>query len=74
MNIAVILAGGVGSRMRSDGFPKQYVDVGGKPVLVYTLEKFENCPSVDKIIVVANEQWQEDIAAWAKKFHIRKWE
>lgn len=72
MNIAIILAGGVGSRMRSDGLPKQYVDVGGKPVLIYTLEKFENCPSVDRIIVVANEQWKEDILCWADTYGITK--
>ena len=41
MNFALILSGGVGSRMRSDGFPKQYIEVKDKPILLYTLEKFQ---------------------------------
>ena len=72
MNIAVILAGGVGSRMRGDGFPKQYIEVGGKPVLIYTLEKFQTCQAVDRIVVVANEQWKADILAWCDQFGISK--
>lgn len=72
MNIALILAGGVGSRMRSDGFPKQYVTVLDKPVLIYTLEKFEACPDVDAIVVVAHKQWEESIFEWAKKWNISK--
>lgn len=72
MNIALILAGGVGSRLRSDGFPKQYIEIEGKPVLIYTLEKFQVCRDVDKIVVVANEQWKADILSWAEKFGISK--
>ena len=40
MNIAVIIAGGVGSRMGQD-LPKQFINVYDKPVLVYTLERFQ---------------------------------
>jgi len=72
MNIALILAGGVGSRLRTDGFPKQYIEIEGKPVLIYTLEKFQVCRDVDKIVVVANEQWKADILSWADKFGISK--
>lgn len=72
MNIAIILAGGVGSRLRSDGFPKQYIEIEGKPVLIHTLEKFQVCQDVDKIVVVANEQWKADILSWADKFGISK--
>ena len=42
MNYAIILSGGIGTRMRSDGFPKQYIEINHKPILIYTLEKFEN--------------------------------
>ena len=72
MNIALILAGGVGSRMRDDGFPKQYVTVLEKPVLIYTLEKFQACPDVDSIVVVAHHEWEESIFQWAKKWNISK--
>lgn len=43
MNVAVILAGGVGRRMGA-GIPKQFIEVMCKPVIVHTLEKFENNP------------------------------
>lgn len=72
MNIAIILAGGIGTRMRSDGFPKQYVEVKGKPVLVYTLEKFQACADVDRVVVVAHEQWEKKILQWAKQYGIEK--
>lgn len=72
MNIALILAGGSGTRMRSDGFPKQYMEVKGKPVLVYTLEKFQTCTVVDRIVVVAHAQWEEKILQWAKEYGIQK--
>jgi len=72
MNTAVILAGGVGSRMRNDGFPKQYLEINGKPVLVYTLEKFQACDKVDHIIVVAHSQWEDQIRRWASLHNITK--
>ena len=72
MNYAVILSGGIGTRMRSDGFPKQYLEVRGKPILFYALESFEACELVDKIIIVANEQWTSQISDWAKQYGITK--
>ena len=72
MNIALILSGGVGSRMRSDGFPKQYIEIHGKPILMYTLEKFQTCPVIDRIVVVADPAWQSDIRAWVARDGIAK--
>lgn len=72
MNYAVILSGGVGTRMRSDGFPKQYLEINGKPVLLYTLMKFQQCDAVDEIIIVAAEQWQIKISEWIKLNGISK--
>lgn len=51
MNVAVILAGGVGNRLGA-GIPKQFVEVLGKPILAYTLEPFEKHPEIDAILVV----------------------
>lgn len=51
MNTAIILAGGVGSRFGADR-PKQFVEVLGKPILVYTIEIFQNHPEIDAIEVV----------------------
>ncbi len=50
-NIAVILAGGVGSRVGA-GRPKQFIEVLGRPVLAYTIERFEKHPEIDAIEVV----------------------
>ncbi len=72
MNYAIILAGGIGSRMGTDGPPKQYCMVEGKPVLVFTLEKFEQCPAVDRIVVVASESWHGRISDWAGEYSIVK--
>ena len=72
MNIAVILSGGVGSRMRADGFPKQYIPVKEKPVLMYTLEKYQASPAIDKIVIVADPVWHGDIRAWMENAGITK--
>lgn len=56
MNIAVILAGGVGARLGAD-CPKQFVKVLGKPVIVYTIEKFESHPEIDAIEIVCVESY-----------------
>ena len=50
MNIALLLAGGVGQRTNQD-IPKQFLHVNDKPVIIYTLEAFQKHPDIDKIIV-----------------------
>ena len=70
MNFAIILSGGIGSRMRTDGFPKQYIEINGKPILLYTLEKFEKTNCVDKIVIVADDKWHSNIKNWILKFGI----
>ena len=52
MNIAVLFAGGVGSRMRSKDVPKQFLEIHGKPIIVRTAELFQNHSSIDAIVVV----------------------
>ena len=52
MNIAVIFAGGVGTRMHSKEKPKQFLMVHGKPIIVHTVEVFEKHPDIDGIVVV----------------------
>lgn len=58
MVYAVILAGGVGSRMGGDK-PKQYLTVKDKPIIIYTIEKFIAVPQFEKIIVLCPKQWVE---------------
>ena len=71
MNFAIILSGGIGTRMRSDGFPKQYIEINDKPILVYTLEQFCRCDNVDKIIIVADETWQDTITQWLISYSLK---
>jgi 2-C-methyl-D-erythritol 4-phosphate cytidylyltransferase len=53
----VVLAGGVGARMGNVEKPKQFMEVGGKPVLILVLEKFAVCPGFDKVLVLSPKQW-----------------
>ncbi len=71
MNIAVIIAGGSGSRMGQD-IPKQFINVYDKPVLVYTLEGFQRHPDIDAIEVVCIDGWHEVVWAYVKQFNIDK--
>lgn len=54
MNFGLILAGGTGQRMRTSGMPKQFLMVYGKPIIIYTIEKFITCKKIDQIVVVCN--------------------
>ena len=56
-NIALIFAGGTGQRMNSKTKPKQFLELHGKPIIVYTLEVFEECKMVDGIVLVMLEDW-----------------
>ena len=70
-NIAIIIAGGVGSRMGQD-IPKQFINVCDKPILIYTLECFQRHPQVDEIGLVCLEGWHDVVWAYAKQFGISK--
>ena len=71
MNIALILAGGVGSRCGSS-VPKQFVKVNGKPLIIYTLEKFNSCSLIDGICVACEDGWQDELKLYAEKYDIDK--
>lgn len=71
MNIALILAGGVDSAFQMD-IPKQFVSVYNRPIIIYTLEKFQNHPDIDGIIVACLDGWQEMVRVYAKQFNITK--
>ena len=71
MNIAIIIAGGSGHRMRQD-IPKQFINVYDKPVLIYTLEGFQRHPEIDAIEVVCLEGWHDMLRAYARQFEIDK--
>ena len=71
MNVPIILAGGVGSRMGADR-PKQFIEILGKPILVYTIEAYQNHPEIDAIEVVCIEGWSDVVWAYANQYNIDK--
>ncbi len=71
MNIALVIAGGVGLRMQQE-IPKQFMNVYDKPVIIYTLEAFEKHPEIDKIAVVCLDGWHDILYAYSKQYKISK--
>lgn len=71
MNIVLVTAGGIGSRMHMD-IPKQFLNIKDKPVIIYTLEAFQKHPNIDAICVVCLKGWKEILKAYAKQFNITK--
>ena len=71
MNIALIIAGGVGHRMGQE-IPKQFIHVYDKPVIIYTMEGFQNHPQIDAIEVVCLDGWHEILTAYARQYGITK--
>lgn len=69
--VAILIAGGSGHRM-GQNIPKQFINVFDKPVIIYTLESFQNHPMVDAIEVVCLEGWEHILRAYAKQFNITK--
>lgn len=71
-NIAIIFAGGTGKRMNTKSIPKQFLELHGKPILVYTLEQFNNHPEIDSIILVVQERWVDYCKNLTLKYHLEK--
>ena len=70
-NIALIIAGGSGTRM-GHSIPKQFININDKPILIYTLEGFQRHPLIDTIEVVCIDGWHEILQAYANQFGITK--
>lgn len=71
MNVAIILAGGIGSRVGAN-VPKQFIEVLGKPVIAYTIEKYQNHPEIDAIEVVCIKEYQEYLEKMVVKYQFDK--
>ncbi|WP_288568901.1 IspD/TarI family cytidylyltransferase [uncultured Treponema sp.] len=71
MAVAIIIAGGSGTRMGQD-IPKQFINIYDKPILLYTLEGFQKHPLIDSIEVVCLDGWHDILRAYAKQFNISK--
>ena len=71
MTYLVLIAGGIGNRLGA-GKPKQFVEVLGKPVIVYTLQQFQNHPMIDAIEIVCVDGYQDYLMQLAKDCGINK--
>lgn len=71
MNIAIIIAGGQGVRLKG-GIPKQFIKVQEKPIIVYTLEHFQECNEIDKIFIACVRGWEKTLKDYIEKFNITK--
>ncbi len=71
MNMALILAGGSGSRTEQS-IPKQFISIYEKPIIIYTLEAFQRHPEVDGIIVSCIDGWHDVLKGYAAAAGIHK--
>lgn len=71
MNVALILAGGTGSRLGAV-IPKQFIEVLGKPVLAYTIEAFEKHPEIDAVLAVCIKPYMEYMWEMKQKYGLSK--
>ena len=71
MVVSLLTAAGIGSRMGQD-IPKQFIHVDNKPLIIYTMEAFQNNPNIDYIVCVTLPNWIDVVKAYAKQFNITK--
>ena len=71
-NIAIIFAGGTGTRMGIENIPKQFLEVDGKPIIIYTLEFFQNHMEIDEIYISCIATWMDYMKELVKDFGITK--
>ena len=71
MNIAIVLSGGVGSRMGLD-IPKQYVVVKDKPIIAYCLQTFFSCEKIDSVVIGVADEWLDFVKDAVAKLNVTK--
>lgn len=72
MNIGVIFAGGAGKRMNSKERPKQFLEIFNKPIIIYTLEYFEENDEIDMVVIACLKEWMNYLENLLEKYHIKK--
>lgn len=72
MVTALIFAGGTGQRMNSRSKPKQFLEMHGKPIIIYTLEHFELHQNIDNIVIVCLKDWIDELKGMLKRYGITK--
>lgn len=71
MNIALIVAGGSGTRIGGD-IPKQFLEIESKPLIIYTIEVFQEDPQIDAIALICREDYREKLSGWIEKWKLTK--
>lgn len=69
---ALIFAGGSGQRMNARSKPKQFLEMHGKPIIIYTLEHFEYHEEIDEIVIVCIKDWIEELRGLLRRYGITK--
>jgi 2-C-methyl-D-erythritol 4-phosphate cytidylyltransferase len=72
MNVAIIFAGGIGSRMNTHAVPKQFLEVHGKPIIIRTLEHFEENPEIDAIAIAIVPSGRDHLVKLVNRYEISK--
>ena len=72
MNIAIIFAGGTGSRMNSKETPKQFLTLCNKPIIIHTIEYFEKHPLIDAIVVACIQNWMDYFKTLVSRYNLKK--
>ena len=70
MNYAAILAGGVGTRVNSIDYPKQFYTIDGKPVIIYTTEKLVNSSLIDLVYIAVIEDYYDYMMALLEEYNL----
>ena len=71
LNTAIIPAAGIGARMHADR-AKQMLELGGVPVLVHTLRRFQQCDAIDQIILASQPNLTTDVLGLISRYNITK--
>ncbi|MDR0964139.1 MAG: 2-C-methyl-D-erythritol 4-phosphate cytidylyltransferase, partial [Clostridium sp.] len=72
MNVALIFAGGTGQRMSARAKPKQFLELHGKPIILYTLDHFESHPDIDQIVIVCLKSWIKELEMLLHRYDFTK--
>ncbi|WP_152352295.1 IspD/TarI family cytidylyltransferase [Brachybacterium subflavum] len=72
MTVGVIFAGGSGTRMNTRALPKQFLEVNGRPIIVHTLQHFEDHPEVDAVAVAILPAWREHFQKLVSRYELTK--
>lgn len=72
MNVAAIFAGGIGSRMSSATLPKQFLEIHGTPLIVHTIQHFQDHPDIDRIAVSILPEWRDRFSRLVARYELTK--